>query len=176
MESFFLLPILLAGNAFGAEIGSEVARSLMAHTHIPALHLDIFPDGCIESGHWQLLGLHVPPQEMRHSWSRSLSYAKRFQTCCAMLSNSRHASWMRLAATGRWLPLPLHSPRSYDLSGLTHAQQQQLLCNAGHACHFVRAMLPSDVRFNRDAREQLLLRLCSETVAERLLLMGTAAL
>ena len=51
---------------------------------------------------------------------------------------------------------------------LTHAQLQLLLCGAGHACHFVRVMMPRDVRHNMDPRKQLLLRLFAEAVAQRL--------
>ena len=147
------------------------ARIMRARNEFNNISLCYGPASCIDSGDWQRSGWPVPPQDMRFTWAQTMSYARRFRSCCTLVCSCRShlASAIRVAADVPPLLLyPAPAAAADYLPRLTHAQLQLLLCGAGHACHFVRVMMPRDVRHNRDPRKQLLLRLFAEAVAQRL--------
>jgi len=165
----------IAGNTLNQSLCCSLASFAIQLTRLSSLKLDYDPVSCIDSGDWQRLGWPVPPQDMRRTWTQALSYARLFPACCTLVCSSRShlAAAIRVAAAGPPLLLyaaptavPVYMPR------LTHAQLQLLMCVAGHACHFVRVMMPRDVRHHTDPRKQLLLRLFADAVAQRLLRLG----
>jgi hypothetical protein len=160
------------GNRFSRSICCAFAFSVIHFARLPSLSLDEDPASCINFGDWQRLGWPLPPQHMCRTWTQALFYVRWFPAFCTLVcSNSSHlASSIRVAAAAP--PLLLYAaptPAAVYFPMLTHAQLQLLLCGAGHACHFVRVMMPRDVRYNRDPREQLPLRLFTEATVQRLL-------
>ncbi len=163
------------GNRFSRSICCKLASSVMHFARLPSLLLDDNPDSCIKFGDWQRLGWPLPPQHMCRTWTQALFYVRWILAFCTLVCSSRShlASCVRVAAAAP--PLLLYAapaPAAVYLPMLKHAQLQLLLCGAGHACHFVRVMMPRDVRYNRDPRKQLLLRLFTEAAVQRLSGLG----
>ena len=160
------------GNRFSRSICCAFAFSVIHFARLPSLSLDEDPASCINFGDLQRLGWPLPPQHMCRTWTQALFYVRWFPAFCTLVCSSRShlASSVRVAAAAP--PLLLYAaptPAAVYFPMLTHAQLQLLLRGAGHACHFVRVMMPRDVRHNTDPRKQLLLQLFSEALAMRLL-------
>ena len=155
----------------------SVASCIARLPLLDLISLDSAPFDCINSGDWQRTGLGDPPSRDISCcrWVDALMHLRQYPFWCRLLCSQYHlVSFIRLQAPVHQQHLcaapdasdaaaaPIYVPR------LTHAQLQLLLCTAGHACHFVRVMMPRDVRHNTDPRKQLLLRLLDDAVAMQL--------
>ncbi len=160
------------GNSFSRSMCCEFVSSIIHFSRLPFISLDVDPASCINFGDWRRLGWPLPSRQMRCTWT---FYVRWFPAFCTLVCSSRShlASSFRVAAAAP--PLLLYAApaaAAVYLPMLTHAQLQLLLCGTGHTCHFVRVMMPRDVRYNRDPRKQLLLRLFTEAAVQRLSGLG----
>jgi hypothetical protein len=171
----------ISHNHEGFVVCCSFVSSAIRLPRLLSLSLDISPARCIQFGYWRRFGWPVPPQGMRDDWTSALSYVRLFQECCkqefteccTLICSSRSHLAFSICVAVSVPPLLLYAAPA--AAAVTHSQLQQLLCTTGHACHFVRVMMPRDVRHNMDSRKQLLVQLFDEALAMRLMNLGNLA-
>jgi hypothetical protein len=169
--------LFLSDNGFNTRTCCEIALSILQLPQLQSLdvHLEFTPAECIKRGDWLRAGLDIPPQTTTN-WKTALRHVAQLRACCMCVCRSRLRVASSIFIRVPLFHLPLH-PFGCDVSfsrfpTLTHAQLQLLLCMTGHASHFVRVMMPRDVRHNtnKDPRQELLRRLYSASLAQRLMI------
>ena len=155
----------------------SVASCIARLPLLELISLDSAPFDCINSGDWQRAGLGDPPSRDISCcrWVDALMHLRQYPFWRRLLcSRCHHVSSVRLQARVHQLHI-YAAPDASDAAAaaiyvpkLTRAQLQLLMCTSGHACHFVRVMMPRDVRHNMDPHMPLLLRLLDDSVAIRL--------
>jgi len=167
--------LFLSDNGFNTRTCCEIALSILQLPQLQLLdvYLECTPADCIQQGDWLRAGLDIPPRTATN-WKMALRHVAQLRACCMLMCRSR----LRVASS-IFLRVPLFHlplrPFGCDVSSsrfptLTHAQLQLLLCVTGHASRFVRVMMPRDVRHNKDPRSELLLRLYSAAMVQRLMI------
>jgi hypothetical protein len=167
--------LFLSDNGFDTRTCCEIALSILQLPQLQLLdvYLECLPAECIRQGDWRRAGLDVPPRTPTN-WKMALRHVAQLRACCMLVCRSR----LRVASSV-FLRVPLFHlplrPFGCDVSSsrsptLTHAQLQLLLCMTGRASHFVRVMMPRDVRHNKDPRQELLVRLYSAAMVQRLMI------
>ena len=166
-----------SGNNFSARTCCEIALSVL---QLPQLHLldvdlGLTPAHCIWNGEWLRAGLDVPPRIGNKSkWNIALRYVAQLRACCNLLCRSRLYIASSLFIRVSFFQPPLYPCGAGNVAvshfpTLTIAQLQLLLCMAGHASHFIRVMMPKDVRHNKDPRQELLRQNYSASLVQRLI-------
>jgi hypothetical protein len=168
--------LFLSDNGFNTRTCCEIALSILQLPQLRLLdvYLQCTPADCIRKGDWLRAGLDVPPRTATN-WKMALRHVAQLRACCMLVCSSR----LRVASSIFLHPPPLFHlplrPFGCDVSfshfpTLTHAQRQLLLCMSGHASHFVRVMMPRDVRVYKDPRQEQLLRLHGAALVQRLMI------